>query len=125
MERYEKYKPADRTKTQDTKVKPIDDKLYYTIGEVSAMLGLPLPTLRYWEKEVAQLKPKTNAGRSRFYTSDDIQLLRRLMFLREQNVPMKDWARRLRQEGVQDKQQAVYEALKKVREELVELRNLI
>ena len=39
MERYEKYKPADRTKTQDTKVKPIDDKLYYTIGEVSAMLG--------------------------------------------------------------------------------------
>lgn len=106
-------------------MKAIEDKLYYTIGEVSAMLGLPLPTLRYWEKEVTQLKPRTNAGRSRFYTQEDIQLLRRLMYLREQNVPMKDWSRRLRTDGTEDKQQMIYEALKTVREELVELRNLI
>ncbi|MBQ9339785.1 MAG: MerR family transcriptional regulator [Paludibacteraceae bacterium] len=106
-------------------MKALEDKLYYSIGEVSEMLGLSLPTLRYWESQVTQLKPKTNEGRSRFYTREDIELLQRLMYLREQNVPVKDWSRRLRAEGTQDKQQAIYEALKQVREELVELRNLI
>lgn len=32
-------------------------KSYYKIGEVSAMLDGPAPTLRYWEGEFEQLDP--------------------------------------------------------------------
>ncbi len=104
----------------------MENKLYYSISEVSEMLNLPLPTLRYWEKQVAQLKPKTNAGRTRFYTDDDVEILKRIMFLREQNVPIKDWSKRLSvDERIIDKQKAVIDNLKQIREELVELRNMI
>ena len=34
-------------------------KLYYSIGEVSEMMGLEAHVLRYWETEFEQLKPRT------------------------------------------------------------------
>ena len=36
-------------------------KKYYSIKEVSDMLGIPDSTLRYWEKEFKEIAPKKNA----------------------------------------------------------------
>ena len=36
-------------------------KLYYSIKEVAQLLGVNESTLRYWEKEFPQLRPKTQA----------------------------------------------------------------
>ena len=33
-------------------------KKYYSIKEVSQMLGIPDSTLRYWEKEFKEISPK-------------------------------------------------------------------
>ena len=41
-------------------------KVYYSIKEVSELLHVPLPTLRFWEREVRQLQPRTNAGHTRY-----------------------------------------------------------
>lgn len=35
-------------------------KLYYNIGEVAKMFGVNESTLRYWEQEFPQIKPKTS-----------------------------------------------------------------
>ena len=35
----------------------IPDKLYFRIGEVSRLCGLPSYVLRFWETEFPQLKP--------------------------------------------------------------------
>lgn len=49
-------------------------KLYYSIKEVAQHFGLNESTLRYWETEFPQLKPKTVAKtKVRQYTVEDIQ----------------------------------------------------
>lgn len=49
------------------------DKLYYRIGEVSALTGLPASVLRYWESEFASLAPKKSSSGQRLYTKKDIE----------------------------------------------------
>ncbi len=52
-------------------------KLYYSIKEVAREIGVAESTLRYWETEFPQLKPKTvSANKVRQYTEKDIDELR-------------------------------------------------
>lgn len=59
----------------------MNQKLYYSIGEVSKMLDVNPSLLRFWEKEFPMLQPHKNAKGSRFYTADDIELLKRIFHL--------------------------------------------
>ena len=62
---------------------------YKTISEVVRILDLksskgqklPTHTLRYWEKEFKQIRPKIFDGRRRYYDSKDIELLKKVHFL--------------------------------------------
>src|SRR5258708_34453130 len=45
----------------------IPDKLYFRIGEVSRLCGLPSYLLRFWETEVPQLKPSKSSTGQRMY----------------------------------------------------------
>ena len=62
---------------------------YKTIGEVVKILGLktknsqslPTHTIRYWEKEFKQIKPKILAGNRRYYNEKNIELLKKVHFL--------------------------------------------
>lgn len=55
-------------------------KSFYKVGEVSEMLGVPIYTLRYWEKEFDELEP-ARVGNQRRYTPADIEIVRRIMEL--------------------------------------------
>ena len=68
------------------------DKLetaYKTIGEVARDLNLINPkngklnthTIRFWEKEFKQIKPKIFSGRRRYYDQKSIELLKMIRFL--------------------------------------------
>ena len=62
---------------------------YKTISEVVKLLGLkskkgqslPTHTLRYWEKEFKQIKPKILNGNRRYYDEKNIKLLKKVYFL--------------------------------------------
>jgi len=57
-------------------------KMYYSIKEVAKLIGVNESTLRYWETEIPQLKPKTQAKTNvRQYTESDIDLLRNIYTL--------------------------------------------
>ena len=56
-------------------------RLYYSIKEVSEMLDVNITTLRFWEKEFPQLKPKVTAAKVRQYSEKDIALLRTIRSL--------------------------------------------
>ncbi len=101
------------------------DKLYFSIAEVASMFSVAPSTLRFWEKEVQQLHPTTRRTH-RYYTQADIDIIRRCLFLRDQNVPVKEWSKRLSMDtrGL-DKQQAALDALRAIRADLVTLKNLI
>jgi len=66
-----------------------DNSSYKTIGEVVKLLGLksknknsiPTHTLRFWEKEFKQIKPKILNGNRRYYDEKSIQVLKKVHFL--------------------------------------------
>ncbi len=60
----------------EKKVKPIGEKMYYSISEVSQMLGINASTLRYWEKELPSVNPRKSMGGTRRYTAIDVEELR-------------------------------------------------
>ena len=53
-----------------------EDKLYYTIGEVSKMFNVNASLIRFWEKEFDVLKPKKNKKGNRLFTKGDVENLR-------------------------------------------------
>ena len=66
-------------------------KAYKTIGEVAEILELDsvgkkknTHTLRYWEKEFKQIKPKILNGKRRYYDEKNINLLKKVKFLLKQ-----------------------------------------
>ena len=66
-----------------------DSNAYKTIGEVAKILGLnsqkrkiiQTHTIRYWEKEFKQIKPKIFIGGRRYYDTKNIELLKKVHFL--------------------------------------------
>jgi|TARA_B100000900_G_scaffold327381_1_gene287493 DNA-binding transcriptional MerR regulator len=66
-----------------------DYSSYKTIGEVVKILGLkskkngavPTHTLRFWEKEFKQIKPKIFSGNRRYYDEKNIKLLKKIHYL--------------------------------------------
>ncbi len=59
----------------------IPDKLYFRIGEVSALLGVEPYVLRYWETEFPSLSPKKSGTGHRLYRRKDVELLLRIKHL--------------------------------------------
>lgn len=56
-------------------------KLYYSIKEVAAMINVTESLLRFWEKEVPVIKPKTTGNNVRQYTAEDIENIKVLYTL--------------------------------------------
>ena len=57
------------------------EKIYYSIGETAKIFKLPVSTLRYWENEFDVLKPRKNKKGDRFFTKNDIALIRTIHYL--------------------------------------------
>jgi len=65
------------------------DQAYKTIGEVVKILNLksrtgkkkPTHTIRYWEKEFKQIRPKILTGNRRYYNKANVDLLKKIKFL--------------------------------------------
>jgi DNA-binding transcriptional MerR regulator len=50
-------------------------KLYYSISEVSDLVGVKPHVLRYWETQFKMLRPRKGRGGSRMYRKRDIEVL--------------------------------------------------
>ena len=65
------------------------DEAYKTIGEVALILDLVnkkngklnTHTIRFWEKEFKQIKPKILSGNRRYYDKSSIDILKKVKFL--------------------------------------------
>ena len=65
------------------------DNAYKSIGEVARILNLinkkngnlNTHTIRFWEKEFKQIKPKILTGKRRYYDKTSINILKKIKFL--------------------------------------------
>ena len=100
-------------------------KLYYSIREVAQKFDISESTLRYWEKEFPQLKPKTsNQNKIRQYTEKDIEQIRLIHNLVKVRGFKIAAARKMLNENRQgiDKSLEILETLMSVRDQLQELK---
>ena len=64
-------------------------KTYKSISEVAEILDLTnhkkgslnTHTIRFWEKQFKQIKPKIFSGNRRYYNNEDIELLKKVKYL--------------------------------------------
>ncbi|HKR84324.1 MAG TPA: MerR family transcriptional regulator [Terriglobales bacterium] len=67
------HKPAKNSARKGSGEIVIPDKLYFRIGEVSRLCGLPSYVLRFWETEFPQLKPPKSSTGQRTYRRADVE----------------------------------------------------
>lgn len=53
----------------------IPDKLYFRIGEVAELAGVPSYVLRFWETEFPRIKPKRTGAGQRLYRRSDVAFI--------------------------------------------------
>ena len=96
------------------------EKLYYSIAEVARMFEVNQSHLRYWEDVFDQLKPRRNERGTRFYTKEDIQTIKQISFLvNEQKLTLEGAKKKLGTKKDQvSKQQEIAERLRTVKKEL-------
>jgi DNA-binding transcriptional MerR regulator len=71
-----------------------------TIGELSHDLGVAQHILRYWETKFPQLKPMQRAGNRRYYRPADVDLVRRInRLLNEEGYTVRGVQKLLRERG--------------------------
>jgi DNA-binding transcriptional MerR regulator len=79
---------------------PIPDKLFFRIGEVADLTGVPPYVLRYWESEFKLLRPRKNHAGQRIYRKHDMQLVLRIKgLLYEDRLTLEGAKKRLHQEA--------------------------
>lgn len=79
MQMAAKTKNGAKTKSNGEIVIP--EKLYFRIGEVAELCGLPAYVLRFWETEFPQLKPTKSSTGQRMYRRADVESVVRIKSL--------------------------------------------
>lgn len=111
----------------------IPDKLYFRIGEVSRLCGLPSYVLRFWESEFPQLKPSKSSTGQRMYRRVDVEsVLRIKKLLYEEGFTIAGARQHLREESRRRQEALPFVApaasqtqLKQVRQELKEVLGIL
>ena len=104
------------------------DKIYYSLRETELETGVPASTLRFWEKQFAELAPRKDGHGNRYYTREDQELIKRIKYIRDELKITRIEAIRKELKGnnkKSDERQAALDILLRVREELCEIRKMI
>ncbi|MGM0444079.1 MAG: MerR family transcriptional regulator [Fibrobacterota bacterium] len=72
----------------------LEDKRYYSIGEVAEHFALEPHVLRFWEKEFTLLRPRKNRSGNRMYSGRDVEIIDKIRFLLYEELFTIEGARR-------------------------------
>lgn len=103
------------------------EKLYYSIGEVSKMLNVPVSTVRFWENEFDALKPMKNKKGNRLFTQNDIKNLKIIHhLLKEEGMTLSGVKKKLAEKWDDaDYKFEINESLQTIKSILLDLRDNI
>jgi len=104
---------------------PIPDKLYFKIGEVSKIAGVPTHVLRFWETEFPRITPRRTATGQRLYTRKEVELVLEIKALLYQRRFTIDGARQHLRMRSGDESPVPRQLLDEIRAELDQLRRLL
>lgn len=108
----------------------LPDKLYFKVGEVSDITGIPAYVLRFWETEFAKINPKRTPSGQRLYRKTDVQLIFKIKYLLyEKRFTIKGAKQHLKSTATPQKTTRKKKDkdgfLKEIREELESIRKIV
>lgn len=106
----------------------VTEKIYYSLRETEKETGVPVSTLRYWEKEFDHLSPRKDGHGNRYYTREDQELIKRIKYIRDVlHITRIEAIRKELSTNTKrsDERQAALDILLRVKEELCEIRKMI
>jgi DNA-binding transcriptional MerR regulator len=104
---------------------PVPDKLYFKIGEVSKIAGIPAHVLRFWETEFPRISPRRTDSGQRLYTRKEVELVLEIKALLYQRRFTIDGARQHLRLRSRDEPAFPRQLLDEIRAELDQLRRLL
>ena len=106
----------------------MNDKMYYTIGEVAELLGESTSLVRFWSQKFPDfIKPVRNKKGNRLFTVADVENYKIIYHLvKERGMTLEGAEKRMsdNREGT-DKSMDVITSLNRIRQELVEIKELL
>ena len=103
----------------------IPDKLYFKIGEVSRISGLPSHVLRFWEGEFKKINPRRTTAGQRSYTRKDIETILEIKHLLYDKKFTIDGARKYLNSKAETDPPASKDLLAELKAELKSIRDLL
>lgn len=103
-------------------------KLYYTIGEVSKLMGVNQSLLRFWEREFNLTVAKKNNKGNRLYAVKEISEINTIYdFVKRQGYTIEGAKKAIKgsmskQPSNENKHEILIEKLEKIKQKLVELK---
>lgn len=104
----------------------IPDKLFYRIGEVSRIAGVPASVLRFWEGEFPRIKPRRTDAGQRVYRRKDVELIltiKRLLY--DEKFTIKGARQHLKARSAPPSQPVHSDLISDIRSELSRIRDLL
>ncbi len=105
--------------------KPEIKKMFYTIGEVASMFNVNTSCIRHWEKQFDIIKPKRNKKGNRLFRPEDVDNFKLINHLINEKKMTLEGANKKIKENKGDfiDEVKIIEKLKKVKEELLTIKN--
>ena len=104
------------------------DKLFYTIGEVAAVLGESPSLVRFWSNSFPKyIKPQRNAKGNRLFTAEDIDTFKQIhLLVKQQGLTLDGVTKKLAADRrTVDTRVKALDSLKEIRRQLVEVRKAL
>jgi len=110
----------------NTHKKELPDKLYFKIGEVGEIAGLPSYVLRFWESEFSKINPKRTPAGQRLYRKSDIELILKIKhLLYEKKFTIQGAKKYLSSQYREKKEKLSTDVVDEIRSELEQIRDLL
>jgi len=106
--------------------KELPDKLYFKVGEVSSIVGVPAYVLRFWESEFKKINPKRTSSGQRLYRKKDVELIiwiKHLLY--EKKFTIEGAKQRLKTEPAGQREKPPTDILQEISTELQKIRDLL
>jgi DNA-binding transcriptional MerR regulator len=104
----------------------IPDKLFFRIGEVSRLAGVPTSVLRFWESEFPRIKPRRTESGQRLYRKNDVALILTIKhLLYDQKFTIKGARKYLRTRSPEAESANPGQMLLEIRRQLQQIRDML
>ena len=101
----------------------LQEKRYYSIGEVASKFNVNPSLIRFWEQEFKLLNPKKNSRGNRKFTNTDIENINKIYFLLKEKGYTIQGAKDFIRNEKTSKKLDIVSKLKLIKDKLIEIRD--